>query len=171
MLSRQEFFSRARPGKCSTEQLYSAYEAYSTCPALGDPGEFRCTRCGNCCRRPWRVEVSVYDIQRWVRENRLDIVGELEYSPKKGPPPGLTECEARALEMMCSELIEYDESLAAMLAFSAAAARDGALVMAKKSGECIYHNGTGCLIYSSRPSVCTQFPDVGLFEGLSALLD
>lgn len=170
MLSRQEFFARARRGKCSTEQLYSAYEAYTTCPALRDNGEFSCARCGNCCRRPWRVEASVYDVQRWIWENRLDIIGELEYSPKKGPPPWLTECEARSMEMMCSELIEYDESLVAVLAFALAAARDNALVVSKKTGECVYYNGSGCSIYSTRPEVCARFPEAGLFKGFAALL-
>jgi Fe-S-cluster containining protein len=171
MLTRQEFFARARKGKTSTEQLYSAYDAYSTCPKLGDDGEFRCSRCGECCRRPWRVEASVYDVQRWIWESRLDIIGKLEYIPKKGPPPGLTECEKRSLEMMCSELIEYDESLVAMLAFALASARDSALVVSKNNGECVFHHGSGCDIYSTRPDVCVKFPDTSLFEGFTTLLE
>lgn len=170
MLSRQEFFARARKGEYSTEQLYSAYEAYAICPCFGGPGEFECNRCGNCCRKPWRVEASVYDVQRWISEKRLDIIGELEYFPKRGPPRGLTPCELRSLEMMCLELMELDESLIAMFAFALAASREGALILPKNDGGCIYHDGSGCSIYGTRPEVCAVFPDTRLFEGLAALI-
>jgi Fe-S-cluster containining protein len=170
MLSRQEFFARARREKCSTEELYSAYEAYSTCPAFRGRDVFRCERCGSCCRRPWRVEASVYDVQRWISEKRLDIIWKLDYMPKKGPPQGLTPCEIRSLEMMCSGLLEFDESLIPMLAFALAASRDGALVMPKHKDGCVYHDRARCAIYETRPEVCARFPDARLFEGLAALL-
>lgn len=170
MLSRQEFFSRARQGPYSTEELYSAYEAYATCPAFPRDGDFRCERCGSCCRRPWRIEVSVYDIQRWISEKRLDIIDGLEYMPRRGPPVGLTPCEIRSMEMMCSSLLELDESRAAGLAFAIGASREGALVIPKKEDGCAYHDGGGCSIYHSRPGVCARFPDARLFEGLAALL-
>lgn len=171
MLSRQEFFSRARLGPYSTEELYSAYEAYATCPAFPGKGSFSCERCGSCCRRPWRIEISVYDIQRWIAEKRPDIIEALEYMPRRGPPAGLTPCEMRSLEMMCSGLLEMDESRAAGLAFAYGAARDGALVIPKKEDGCIYHDGAGCSIYGTRPTVCARFPDPRLFEGLAALLE
>jgi len=169
MLSRQEFFALAREGKCSTEQLYSAYEAYSICPAFRKADEFVCTRCGNCCRRQWRVEASIYDVQRWISEKRLDIIHVMEYSPKKGPPGGLTPCEMRSMEMMGSWILELDESQVAMLAFALAASREGALVLPKTNQECIYHGDDGCSIYSTRPEVCAMFPDMRLFEGLATL--
>lgn len=170
MLSRQEFFSRARQGPYSTEDLYSAYEAYATCPAFPYDGDFRCERCGSCCRRAWRIEVSVYDIQRWITEKRPDIVESLEYLPKRGPPAGLTPCEVRSLEMMCSGLLEMDESLTARLAFAFGASRDGAMVIPKNDDGCAYHDGAGCTIYDTRPEVCARFPDARLFKGLAALL-
>jgi len=170
MLSRQEFFALARDGKCSTEQLYSAYDAYSICPAFRRADQFECTRCGSCCRRQWRVEASVYDVQRWISEKRLDIIRRLEYSPKKGPPQGLTPCEMRSMEMMCSWIVELDESLVAMLAFALAASREGALVLPKTGEGCVYHEGSGCSIYDTRPEVCAMFPDLRLFEGFAALL-
>jgi len=169
MLSRQEFFALAR-GQFSTEELYSAYEAYSTCPAFRDRDAFHCERCGACCRRQWRIEASVYDVQRWISEKRLDILENLEYMPKRGPPQGPTPCEAKSLEMMCSGLLEFDENLTAMLAFALAASREGALVISKNTDGCIYYDGAGCAIYGTRPEVCARFPDAGLFEGLAALL-
>lgn len=170
MLSRQEFFARARRGPYSTEDLYSAYEAYATCPAFPREGEFQCERCGSCCRRPWRVEVSVYDVQRWIVENRLDIIRRLEYMPRRGPPMGLTQCEAKSLEMMCAGILEMEERLAARLAFTFGASRDGAMVIPKNEEGCVYHDGDGCGIYDTRPQVCSRFPDARLFEGLAALL-
>jgi Fe-S-cluster containining protein len=168
MLSRQEFFALAR-GRLSTEELYSAYEAYSTCPALRNRGAFHCERCGACCRRPWRIEASVCDVQRWIVEKRLDIFENLKYAPKRGPPQGLTPREARSLETMCSGLLELDESLTATLAFALAASREGALVIAKDTGGCAYYDGSVCTIYETRPEVCARFPDARLFEGLAAL--
>lgn len=170
MLSRQEFFARARPGPYSTEDLYSAYEAYAICPAFPHEGEFQCERCGSCCRRPWRVEVSVYDVQRWIAEKRLDIIRRLEYMPGRGPPMGHTPCEAKSLEMMCAGILEMEERLAARLAFTFGASRDGAMVIPKNEEGCVYHDGDGCAIYDTRPQVCSRFPDARLFEGLAALL-
>lgn len=170
MLSRQEFFVRARRGPYTTEELYSAYEAYATCPAFPRNGDFYCRRCGSCCRRPWRIEASVYDIQRWIAEKRLDIIEGLEYRPKRGPPAGLTLCEVRSLEMMCAGLLEMDEAPIALLAFSLGAAREGALIMPKDAEGCAYYDGEGCEIYATRPGVCARFPDARLFRGLAALL-
>jgi Fe-S-cluster containining protein len=170
MLSRQDFFARARRGEYSAEELYPAYEAYVTCPAVSRSKAFACERCGSCCRRPWRIEASVYDVQRWISEKRLDIVRRLEYRPKRGPPKGLTPCEVRSFEMMCDGLLELEESRMASLAFALAASREGAMVMAKGEEGCSYYDGEGCAIYETRPEACARFPDARLFEGLAALL-
>lgn len=138
-MSRQEFFALAR-GRFSTEELYTAYEAYVTCPALRGGGSFYCMRCGACCRRQWRIEVSGADVRRWIAEKRLDILGSLKCSPRKGPPGAL------------------------------AASRHGALVMPKDKWGCAYYDGSGCTIYDTRPGVCARFPDASLFEGLPALV-
>jgi Fe-S-cluster containining protein len=169
MLSRQEFFALAK-GRLPTEELYLAYEAYATCPALRNRGAFRCERCGACCRRPWRIEASACDVQRWIAEERLDIFENLKYAPKIGPPQGLTPHEAKFLETMCFGQLELDEGLTATLAFALAASREGALVIAKNAGGCVYHDGEGCAIYETRPQVCARFPDARLFEGLTALV-
>ncbi len=170
MLGREEFFALARGGTFSTEELYEAYEAYATCPALRGHSVFKCERCGACCRRPWRVEASVYDVQRWISEKRLDILERLEYAPKRGPPQGLSPCEARSLEVMCSELLEIDEGLVTAFAFALAASRDGALVIPKAADGCIFHEGSGCAIYGTRPGICALFPDARLFKGFAALV-
>ncbi len=170
MLSREEFFAFAREGRLSTEELYEAYEAYATCPALRKRGAYYCERCGACCRRPWRIEASVYDVQRWISEKRLDILESLEYLPKKGPPQGLSPSEVKSLEIMCAGLLELDEGIASAFAFALAASREGALVVAKNSEGCVYHDGEGCAIYETRPGVCERFPDPGLLKGFAALV-
>jgi Fe-S-cluster containining protein len=170
MLGREEFFALARGGIFSTEELYEANEAYAICPSLRGRGAFKCERCGACCRRPWRVEASVYDVQRWISEKRLDILESLVYEPKRGPPQGLTPCEAKSLEMMCSELLEVDEGLVTTFAFALAASREGALVIPKAADGCVFHDGRGCAIYGTRPGVCAQFPDVRLFKCFAALV-
>ncbi len=169
MLSRQEFFALARDGRYTAEELYEAYEAYATCPALRNQGAFQCERCGACCSRPWRVEASIEDVQRWISEKRLDILENLIYMPKKGPPQGLTPGEAGSLEMMCAGFCD-DEGFVATLAFALAASREGALVIAKNADGCVYHDGGRCAIYKTRPGVCVRFPDARLFEGLLALV-
>ncbi len=165
MLSRQDFFAMAK-GRLSVEELYSAYEAYVTCPALRERGAFQCKRCGSCCRRPWRIEPSVDDVRRWISEKRLDIIENLVYAPKRGPPQGLTPLEAEALEAMCSD----DEYTAATFAFALAASAESALIVAKDLEICSYYDGFGCAIYDTRPGVCARFPESRLFEGLAALV-
>lgn len=167
MLSRQEFFSRARRGPYTTEELYSAYEAYATCPAFPGAGDFRCERCGRCCRRPWRIEPSVRDVQRWIREGRLDIIRRLEHAPRPGPPAVPAPCEAGDPGPPGPVPHGMDGDLAAAMVF---AAREGELVVPKTPAGCIYYDGDGCTIYGTRPGVCSLFPDAGRFSRLAALI-
>ena len=118
MISRQEFFTRSRNKGYTTEQLYSAYEVYTTCPGAAAShmtfDEFSCLRCGNCCRKPWRVEATQYDVLRWIWEGRLDILGTLEHMPKRSPQVATSVCEEKALDMIGVELAEQDDMLVAI---------------------------------------------------------
>jgi Fe-S-cluster containining protein len=155
MMSRQEFFALAR-GRFSTEELYLAYEAYATCPAFRKSGPFYCERCGACCRRTWRIEASVDDLQRWISEKRMDILENLKYAPKEGAP---------------WRLMPHEAGLSgATLDFALTASMEGALVIAKDGDGCVYYDGSGCAIYDTRPMVCARFPDARLFEGFTALV-
>lgn len=118
MLSRQEFFTWARNGpyaQCSTEQLYFAYEVYQICPISRDPQQIShedCGRCGNCCRRQWRIEVSSKDIQRWVDEGRIDILESLE--PEQGHVPTAASGEVSYVipkTAGCKYLIEGEQTM------------------------------------------------------------
>lgn len=169
MLSRQEFFARARREGYTTEQLYSAYEVLAMCPGAQSShmrfGDFTCLRCGCCCRKPWRVEATQYDVLRWIREGRLDILGVLEQKPRRIPSASTSECEARALDMIGTDLAELDDGLVASLAAAIASARDGWLLVPKRSGGCIFYDDRkkACAIYGTRPEVCERFPDVRRF--------
>ena len=169
MISRQEFFARTRGKGYSTEQLYSAYEVYATCPGAAAThmkfGDFKCLRCGNCCRKPWRVEATHYDVLRWIWEGRLDILGILEHRHKRSVEAATSACEEKALDMIGVELAEQDDSLVASLAAAIASARNGWLLIPKMGGQCIFYDGgqKACTIYGTRPEVCAHFPDVSRF--------
>ena len=169
MISRQEFFARSRNKGYTTEQLYSAYEVYTTCPGAAAShmkfDDFICLRCGSCCRKPWRVEATQYDVLRWIWEGRLDILGILEHTPKRSPQAAASACEEKALYMIGVELAEQDDMLVASLAASITSARNGWLLVPKKNGRCTFYNDVlkSCAIYATRPEVCGRFPDVSQF--------
>jgi Fe-S-cluster containining protein len=169
MIGRPDFFARARKRSSgyTTEQLYAAYETFLTCP-LSPFREEReklavdCSRCGNCCRRNWRVEVSLQDVLRWVTERRHDILSSLKYWPR-GPddePEGISPL----VRQTASLLAGTDESrLAATLAvLKSVEACEGSYVMPKKKGCCylVDDKTAACRIYDTRPEVCRRFPDV-----------
>jgi Fe-S-cluster containining protein len=174
MIGRQDFFARARSvSSCySTEQLYAAYETFLTCP-LSPFREERetltidCGRCGNCCRRPWRVEVHLRDVLRWAAEGRHDILASLERRPRK---PGPVQADSSpVLPQLASLLAGTDEDVLARVLSLAWGAEisQGSYVLPKKRG-CYYlidgaiDNGTttACGIYETRPEVCQRFPDI-----------
>lgn len=169
MISRQEFFARSRDKGYTTEQLYSAYEVYTTCAgAMASDmmfGDFLCLRCGSCCRKPWRVEATQYDVLRWTWEGRLDILGILEHMPKRLSQAAASTCEEKALDMIGVELAEQDDMLVASLAASIASARNGWLLVPKRNGQCIFYDDSQktCAIYATRPEVCGRFPNVSRF--------
>jgi Fe-S-cluster containining protein len=169
MISRQEFFARSRNKGYTTEQLYSAYEVYATCPGAAAShmkfDDFTCFRCGSCCRKPWRVEATQYDVLRWIWEGRLDILGILEHTPKRSPQAAASACEGKALYMIGVELAEQDDGLVASLAAMITSARDGWLLVPKKNVRCIFYDEgqKACTVYATRPEVCERFPDVSQF--------
>ena len=169
MISRQEFFARSRDQGYSTEQLYSAYEVYATCPGAAEShmrfDQFTCLRCGNCCRKPWRVEATLYDVLRWIWQGRLDILGALEHSHRRSVEPAVNACEEKAMDMIGIGLAEQDDGLVASLAAAIASARNGWLLIPKKNGQCIFYENEkkSCAIYDTRPEVCIRFPDVSRF--------
>lgn len=175
MLSRQEFFSLMRAESvtsCSTEQMYSAYEVYRTCPEIQMSGfTFEgiagkgCYRCGECCRKPWRIEVSFSDVLRWVSEGRSDILGSLEFYPRKNA------CEASSPEGSMTllkhagmQIPELGDDIASDAAFKLfiSALYDGCLVLPKNKNGCVYlmaGAATSCSIHGTKPEVCIRFPN------------
>lgn len=172
MLSRQEFFVQARTGTCapwSTEQLYFAYEVYLTCPIsrvsgqAAYPGE--CGRCGNCCRRPWRIEVSYTDVQRWIDEKRTDLLESLECRPRRSPAASGWGQSTDALQTAVKAVACGEEHVVMALSIARAVASGGDSFVLPKAGGCKYlidGEETVCGIYDTRPDVCRNFPAVEL---------
>jgi Fe-S-cluster containining protein len=169
MICRQDFFARARSMSSgyTTEQLYAAYEAFLTCPRSPFRDEREayavdCGRCGNCCRRSWRVEVSLRDVLRWAAEGRRDILSTLEYQPL-GPDPVVTG-NSPAIKELARLLANEDEDCRTrILAMARSLESDeGCYVLPKKDG-CFYlidGDTAACNIYDTRPEVCRLFPGV-----------
>lgn len=169
MIGRQDFFARARKksSRYSTEQLYAAYETFLTCPRSPfregpETTPVDCGRCGNCCRRPWRVEASLHDVLRWVTERRHDILATLEYWPR-GPddePEDVSPLVRQQASLLAG--IDQDQIARALSVVKSVEACEGSYVLPKKQGCCYLIGGrtTACGIYDTRPEVCRRFPDV-----------
>src|SRR5512138_3609330 len=114
MMSRAAFFARVREHPSydyTTEQLYAAYEAYLTCPRSPfrvpeAVRTFACGRCGNCCRRPWRVEVDLLDAIRWIDEGRYDLLAALE--PRPWGPAEESDFDSPILRQLAGRLAGED---------------------------------------------------------------
>jgi Fe-S-cluster containining protein len=169
MIGRQDFFARARSAssRYSTEQLYAAYETFLTCPSSPFRGERErvavdCSRCGNCCRRHWRVEVSLQDVLRWACEGRDDIIASLKYWPRGPDDPA--ESISPLIRQLASLLAGTDESrlVRALSVAKSVEACEGSYVLPKKGGCYYLIDGatTACRIYDTRPEVCRRFPDI-----------
>jgi len=169
MIGRQEFFAETRgraPGY-TTEQLYAAYETYLTCPR-SRPGErpgassVDCVRCGNCCRRPWRVEVSLQDALRWAADGRHDILAALEHRPR----------ERMARDRVASPLVrqlaarlagqDEDDLIRALAVAGGVEGSEGSYVLPRWGGCRFLIDGevATCSIYETRPEVCRRFPEI-----------
>jgi Fe-S-cluster containining protein len=169
MIGRQDFFARVR-GKShgyTTEQLYAAYETYLTCP-LSPFRERRetvnidCSRCGNCCRKPWRVEVHLWDVLRWAVEGRHDILASLERRPLgRDPEHGSCSPLIRQLAALMAGTSE-DRLVKALTVVKRVEASEGSYVLPKNGGCSYLIDGpvTVCSIYDTRPEVCRRFPDI-----------
>jgi Fe-S-cluster containining protein len=168
MMSRAEFFAKVRGnGSCNytTEQLYAAYEAYLTCPSSlfrrkNPAAAFDCGRCGNCCRRPWRVEVDLLDALRWIDEGRYDILMSLE--PRQWGEIDEPDSDSIIIRQLAGKLAgEDDTRLATALSVaSSLAGSEGSYVLPKNEGCGYLVEGefASCSIHDTRPQVCRLFP-------------
>jgi len=170
MMSRPQFFAHARNGSyagCSTEQLYFAYEVYLTCPMsrVPEPATFpsACSRCGNCCRHPWRIEVSLNDIQRWIGEGRTDILETLELRPRHSPMTCGWGDSTEALHTTIKAVQCGEAAVDMALAIAYASVSGGDSYVLPKAGGCKYlieGENAMCGIYNTRPDVCRHFPEL-----------
>lgn len=89
---------------------------------------FKCKRCGWCCRNV-NINVSYSDIQRWVKERRLDILNQLSYIDHK---------DKKKRGFYITETV-----LAPKRACPFLKTKDGLAI---------------CAIYETRPRSCREFP-------------
>lgn len=172
MLAREEFFARCRNSRFagfSIEQMYSAYEAYVTCPVSPyqeiqtgiRKDEFSCGQCGNCCKRDWRVEVSLADVIYWINEYRIDLLTALEHSPRGGDygPTWVDDTMALHIADRMAGAGEDTVAMALTIAFDIAD-QEGSYVLPKNEGCKYLKEGptAACMIYEARPEVCRGFP-------------
>lgn len=168
MMSRSEFFTRVgRATGYTAGQLYAAYETYRTCPLSAFREErallaVDCSRCGNCCRRPWRVEASLQDVLRWAVEGRHDILASLEHRPRKAAfePYDVSP----VIWQLAGQLAgEDEEATATTLAVAQGVEHSEGSYVLPRNGRCRYLiDGvtTACGIYDTRPEICRTFPDI-----------
>ncbi len=168
MMSRAEFFKVVRANRSynyTTEQLYAAYEAYLTCPRSPFRVEktttaFDCARCGNCCRRPWRVEVDLLDALRWIDEERFDILASLE--PRPWGQDDEPDVDSIIVRQLAGRLAGEDDAriTKALSVVSTLAGSEGSYVLPKNEGCGYMIEGemASCSIHDTRPEVCRRFP-------------
>lgn len=107
--------------------------------------EFQCKRCGKCCNL--NVIVTLDDINRWITEQRFDILSCLTWLeiPKK-PIPLLFIPKKRnmrghsVLFVFSKDIPETDKS-------------------------CIFLKDNRCSIYNTRPDTCKRYPK-GLLDSM-----
>ena len=104
-------------------------------------GEFKCRRCGKCCKENWEITVDFEsDLFRWIEQKRYDILEKIVLNPRyilapdryNGEPQWMIDCGHVLFgdtENKCPFLIEADGEASA-----------------------------GCFIHSTRPEVCKRFP-------------
>ncbi|HMK46694.1 MAG TPA: YkgJ family cysteine cluster protein [Methanocella sp.] len=170
MMSRQEFFAWARNStdlRYSIEQLYMAYESYLICPLVRVVVEEGvaaggCSRCGNCCRRQWKVEASLNDVLRWVEEGRIDILESLEFH--SGFNTMICDWGSGTwARQIAGKTSRYDERITVLALEIARATMISGGCVVPKEGICRYlidGKTAACSIYETRPEVCRNFPEV-----------
>lgn len=102
---------------------------------------FQCTLCGLCCRT-LNAFVSPQDIDRWIEDNRMDLISALVWQiiPGRNPPALLMIPRKKHIKTH------------KMLAKYHRPEHDG-------NGACIYLNKENkCTIHSERPEACRTFP-------------
>src|SRR5688572_10371549 len=100
-----------------------------------DPARFRCTECGDCCRRH-RVPLTFADLVRLLRLQRAPILelvqwlGPHEVDMTGEPESFVVTARGRLLP-----------------------------VLAQREGACLFLDSAGrCGVYAARPAACRTFP-------------
>ncbi len=100
------------------------------------PG-FKCNNCGICCKKyVGNLSATIGDMQRWMDENRGDI---LERAASLIPDLDLIFATEERADVLCADLW-----------FTKAGNEHEACPW--------WHRSTGCRIYETRPKMCADYP-------------
>lgn len=100
---------------------------------------FNCKNCGKCCEL--NVFVTLEDINRWIDEDRMDILACLTWHAVKVRKPPLLL------------FIPHKKHIAGHTVLKSFYKAKWA-----KSNKCIFWHGNKCTIYKTRPDSCRKFP-------------
>ena len=105
--------------------------------------DVNCKNCGKCCELD--IFVNVQDINRWVDEDRMDILSCLTWQAiATRKPPWLL-------------YIPHKKHIAGHTLLKKLYNEDWA-----KNNKCIFWNNNKCSIYKTRPMNCVKFPNSNL---------
>ncbi len=152
------------------EQLSGIYELYPDRVRLLSDREavelprFECRRCGACCAGVKYVAVCRADVERWVSQRRLDILGALAIDRRRTPLLAARKGEIGAAKAQARSLLEsagLDSEHAFELLY-VTAVLECAVYVKRRSGACTFLTYEGgmaaCAIQDTKPRVCEKFP-------------
>jgi|GEM_PF-3393130 len=106
-----------------------------------ESSDFRCRRCGKCCKENWEIIVEFEsDIFRWIEEKRFDILEKIVLNPRYILAPERYEGEPQWI-LDCGHVLFGDTSNKCPF-----------LIDSENKSS------AGCFIHSTRPEVCRRFP-------------
>jgi len=155
------------------DQLSSIQELYPDSVRLLSDGKaiklssFECKRCGRCCSSIKYITVSHEDVNRWVAEQRGDILDRLVIDRRRTPlmaSRGIGNIEAAKARAgsLLDGIRPREENERTFELLYLTALLECVVYINRKDGACTFlsedDGRAECMIYDTRPRVCKKFP-------------